>query len=75
MPVASLTSASDQARVARRAGRAPRSVHVQCQLIDTPVPGLGELDAQTSELEVGARSLGIAGGLKSVKGMKNLTAS
>src|SRR5450756_3050405 len=41
----------------RQAGRPrPRwSVHVQRQLIDTPVPGLSELDAQTPELEVGVQ--------------------
>src|SRR6202035_5069925 len=37
----------------RQVGRPQRrwSVHVQCQLIDTPVPGLSELDAQTPETQ------------------------
>ena len=51
------------------------SAGVQRQLIDAPVPGLSELDAQTPELEVGVQVPGIAGGLKSLKGMKNLMVS
>ena len=69
------TSASVPARVARSARPRPRLVRVQRQLIDTPVPGLSELDAQTPELEIGVEVPGDRRRVKSVKGIKNLTAS
>src|SRR5579863_7897353 len=63
----------------RRGGTSDRSsprcwwsVHLQRQLIDAPVSGLGELDAETPELEVGVQVPRDRRGVEVVEGHEEL---